>query len=135
MQVLVNKPEKVFILERGVKIPYDRADIVNGLHKEVLIPEGWYVYYIKFKLEGQELYKIGISQAPWSRLKELAPELLWFEYRGKQEDAYREEQRLLRLHSAHKLRVHMKKLSHKGGSEVFTRDILNKGLDIHVKSC
>ena len=112
--------------EIGRKHPMDRERLVNGMKPGELDPEGWYVYYMRVRVESQVLYKIGMSQKPWKRLNELAPEKVWFEYFKTKELALREEQRLIRLHNAHKITKRFEKLKHKGATEFFNTDVLGK---------
>jgi hypothetical protein len=122
---LLSLGTRVAVKYGGNLYPYEKADIVNGLNPHIIIPEGWFIYYMRFTHQSQELYKIGISQKPWERVGQFAGKMLSCEYLGKYDDAYREEQRLLKLHAAHK-KSYMK-LRHGGGTEVFTKDVLGKG--------
>jgi len=115
----------IAVFYQGRLHPIEREAIVNGIRPDLKPPAGWFLYYMTFELSGEKLYKIGISQNPWNRLLELSPKLLHIEFFSTKEEAYKEEQRLLKYHSTWKTTKVIPKLHRKGGTEVFIKDVLN----------
>ncbi len=106
--------------------PMEKADVVNGWRPDHKPPAGWMLYYMTFTEEGNRYWKIGITQKPYTRLyRELAPTILDLKYIGSKEDAYREEQRLLRLYD--QVKINIPRLRKCGRTEMFDRDVLNGG--------
>lgn len=108
--------------------PMEKADVVNGWRPDRKPPTGWMVYYLTFIEQGKQYWKIGMSQDPYGRLlREVAPTVLDLKYMGAKEDAYREEQRLIRLHNPQLIKMNIPRLRKIGNTEIFDRDVLNGG--------
>lgn len=119
--------KKAIVAYSGKLYPVELADIVNGAVPGVDIPkDGWFLYYMSMIVDGRTLYKVGISQKPHERLKELAPTILHLEFYPTQSAAFAAEQRILRLYSSRKINIVIPKLRRKGATEFFKDNVLQK---------
>jgi hypothetical protein len=118
------KEARALVEYRGNWYPLDRADVVNGLDPSRKVPDGWYIYYIRFTYQSQEVYKIGVSQKPWDRAASFNGTILWCEYVGTYDQAVVEEAKVINRYAAY--RVNLRGLRHGGGTECFTKNVLLK---------